>query len=466
MRYISVKCIKGYCFGFILISTLGCKKGEWYDVKTDKSLAVPSTLKDMQALLDNVGVLNGSTIALGEIGSDGHSIKDADAQRLGDTEYNAYTWSYGKPYITVADWASNNDIGAYPRIYYCNTILDGVKKLTPANNEEQLLWNSIKGQALFHRAKNFFDLAQVFAPPYNVTTANTDLSIPLRLESDINIPSKRSSVKETYEQIINDLLTAETLLPATPLFKTRASRPAVFALLARTYLCMQDYVNAKKFADSCLKNFNTLLDYNILSTTDAQPFTIFNPEVIFHSRMLSYRSIRAAMIIDPELYDLYDSNDLRKEIFFTKNLTTGEVKSKGTYTGTVLLFTGLASDEVYLIRAESNARSGNSKAAMEDLNNLLRKRWKAETFKEFTAIDAEDALRQVLNERKKELLLRGLRWSDLRRLNQDERFKITINRIISGTTYTLEPESFKYTLPIPDDIIQITGMTQNLGWGK
>ncbi len=167
-----------------------------------------------------------------------------------------------------------------------------------------------------------------------------------------------------------------------------------------------------------------------------------------------------------DLYSSYVENDLRKVILFKENEGTNDVKAKGTYTGSTLLFSGLATDEVYLIRAECNARMNNVKEAMKDLNTLLKKRWKVGTFMDLSAIDGKDALEQVLVERKKELLLRGLRWSDLRRLNKDEYFKTTLTRNIGGKKYTIEPDSYKYTLPFPDDIIQITGMEQNPGWNK
>jgi tetratricopeptide (TPR) repeat protein len=463
MKIINFQCIKYSMFFSLIVFVMACKKGDWYDVKMDKSLTIPSTLKDMQALLDNVGVLNDNYIALGEIGSDGHFIKDSYASRLRDTEFNAYTWTYDKPYIAVPDWAFTNDIGAYPRIYYCNLVLDLVHKVSINSDQERDQMNNVIGQSLFLRAQDFYNLAQVYSPPYFAATAANDLSIPLRLESDINIPSRRSTVKKTYEQIISDLLLAKTLLPNTPLYKTRASKPAAFALLARTYLCMGDYINAGAYADSCLTIYSNLIDYNTLDTTVLTPFPIFNPEVIFHSRMIYYSSVRSAMFIDPELYALFDKNDLRKVVFFNVN-SAGDITAKDSYTGGTLLFSGIATDELYLIRAECNARVNNINAAMRDLNKLLRSRWKAGFFRDFIATDSTDALRKILIERKKELLLRGVRWSDLKRLNQDERFKVTLTRTIGDKTYTLEPGSYRYALPLPDDILQMTGMPQNLGW--
>ncbi|MBN8856731.1 MAG: RagB/SusD family nutrient uptake outer membrane protein, partial [Sphingobacteriales bacterium] len=62
------------------------------------------------------------------------------------------------------------------------------------------------------------------------------------------------------------------------------------------------------------------------------------------------------------------------------------------------------------------------------------------------------ALDTILVERRKELPFRGVRWTDLRRLNLEGR-TITLTRVLNGTTYQLPPNSKLYTLPIPPDVI-------------
>jgi hypothetical protein len=90
----------------------------------------------------------------------------------------------------------------------------------------------------------------------------------------------------------------------------------------------------------------------------------------------------------------------------------------------------------------------------------LSKRWKNGFFQAVTASSAADALTKILTERRKELVFRGLRWADIKRLNL-EGANISLTRKLNGQTYTLSPNHPRFALPIPDDVIQISGMPQN-----
>ena len=165
------------------------------------------------------------------------------------------------------------------------------------------------------------------------------------------------------------------------------------------------------------------------------------------------------LIIDTILYKTYNTNDLRLQLFF--KVSSGVNTYKGSYGGSSTFFNGLTTDELYLIRAECYARLNNKDAALSDLNALLVKRWKTGTFVPYTAASADEALKVILHERRKELIYRGLRWMDLRRLNQDSRFAAILQRNLNGIIYTLPPNDPKYVLPIPDLVIQLSGIEQN-----
>jgi hypothetical protein len=89
---------------------------------------------------------------------------------------------------------------------------------------------------------------------------------------------------------------------------------------------------------------------------------------------------------------------------------------------------------------------------MNVLNDLLVKRFKNGTFVPLTALNAIEALDMILAERRKELPFRGLRWSDLRRLNKEGE-NITIRRMVNGIMYELPPKSKKYVFLLPDNVV-------------
>jgi len=87
-------------------------------------------------------------------------------------------------------------------------------------------------------------------------------------------------------------------------------------------------------------------------------------------------------------------------------------------------------------------------------------RWRKNRFQPFTAASTGEALALVLKERRKELLFRGLRWMDIKRLNK-EGAGINITRVVNGMRYTLEPGDPRFALPLPADVIDASGMPQN-----
>ena len=433
-----------------------CTKDKWFDAKQSLTQVVPTRITDFQGLLDNI-LMDWNSPYLMEMGTDDHYATDAAYLLLSVNEKNAYTWAHDLPYTSVIDWNALND-GTWVRMYYANLVLDGLKTTAGAGSFD---YNNVQGQALFYRAKNFYDLLQEYAPIYDSVKSATDPGIPLRIESDINIPTKRATVKEGYDQMISDLTQAIPLLPVTPLYKTRPSKPACYALMARLYLNVGDYADAGKYADSCLSLYTSLLDFNTLNLALATPLVNYNSDVIFNCSM-NVGSLSNTRI-DSLLYKQYDSNDLRKAVFFKVNPDNTIAFRNSNYG--ITCFSGMSIEEMFIVRAEVKARQGQTAAALSDINTLLRARYKKGTYVDKTAASPDEALSIVLTERRKELLMHGQRWSDLRRLNKDPRFAKTLTRVIAGKTYTLEPGSFKYTLPLPDDVIsQVPGLQQNPGW--
>lgn len=456
--------IRLFLIYWVLLTATGlvsCKKA-FLNKLPSTALVVPSTLSDYQQLLDNTVVTTGTPL-LGEVSADNFYLPYSTWQALDSREHNAYIWAADiyEGQGLVDDW----DV-PYQQVFYANVVLEGLSSI-PVTMANQQPWDNEEGSALFLRAYAFYNVAQLFAPPYDSATAATDLGIPLRLHSDVTIPSVRASLAATYEQITGDLRLARTLLPATLPGQTlnRPSQPAALALLARVYLAMRAYDSAGRYADSALQRYNALMDYNTLDTLSRFPFPLLNAETLYQTRIVNYTQCLAAIaypntLIDSTLYASYSPQDLRRALFYQLN-TNGLPNMKAGYANVVWPFTGLATDELYLIRAECAARAGHTTAALADINTLLQHRYATGTFTPLTAASPQQALDTILAERRKELPFRSVRWTDLRRLNLEGR-NITLTRTLNGMAYQLLPNSKLYTLPIPPDILNFNPtMKQN-----
>lgn len=457
---------------------LSCKK--YLDVKPDDSLVSPKTIEDAQALLDNSNVMNQvSTPSYGEASADDYYLTTSPANE--SAELRTYTWAPFENYI-ANDWSAG-----YLAIYYSNLALETVNK-NPKTSENAKAWNNVYGSALFFRSYYFLNLAWTFAKSYDENTSNSDLGIALRLQSDPNIKSTRASVKESYTQIVKDAKEAIDYLPTTPTHSFRPSKAAGYGLLARCYLSMRQYDSAYKYSDLCLQINPSLINYNDTATSAPDriyinvgayynsrlpSFTRFNKETIFYTEI--NKTIPGVLLTDAgskidRVTIGYDLADLRYNAFIVPQAATPASfrgRFKGSYAQNIsVFFSGIASDEMYLIKAECMARGingnpGNSVASMTVLNTLLYKRYKT-GFGGISATDATDALNKILLERRKELLMRGLRWMDIKRLNKEGR-NIVLTRIhpITGGTITLQPNANFYALPLPTDLIIQSGMPQN-----
>lgn len=463
----------------LCLTVSSCQK--YLDVKKSSAQIYIETPADCQLVLDNYSIMNSDFPSDGEQSSDdyylGTNVYNAN---LAQEEKDLYVWA-PKAIRAKADmqWTK-----PYNAVYFTNLVLETLDKIK--GSTDVATYNSLRGSALFLRAFKFWSIAQLYTKPYSSAAAQ-DPGIPIRTSSDVSDAAGRGTLKETYDKITQDLLEAISLLPVTSTVASRPNKVSAYALLARVYLSMEDYPQALTNADASLKLKSDLLDYN-LSTVDkvsTTPFLRFNTEVLFQSLLnANYSVLYAGSVygptarVAPDLYNLYDNNDWRKTVFFKAVLTftsAGAVPD-GTYiyTGNYepafgpQFFNGLTTSEMYLIRSECYARAGNVSSAMADLNTLLIKRWKnTVTYPTQTATSADDALAKIIKERRKELLMRGLRWTDLRRLNKDTRFAVNLSRTVNegtpavATSYTLPANDARYTLLIPQEVVTQTGMQQN-----
>jgi tetratricopeptide (TPR) repeat protein len=329
-------------------------------------------------------------------------------------------------------------------------------------------WDNIKGSALFFRATSFLKGLWIFSKAYDPETADNEFGIILRLDPGYEQRSKRASLSQCYKKIVDDLLLSSSLLPEHPQHVMRPSKPAAYAMLSRAFLSMRKYDSAYKYSDLCLQLNHELLDYNKEDFSDLLfPFKPMNKEIIFYENIgvMYYRISPNEVLVDSSLVGTFKDGDLRREAFLldASALYPGRIGYiyRGTYTGEFsTIFTGLTTAEMYLTRAECRARLGKLDGALSDLNFLLQNRFKLDNFSPLMNMDKENLLKAILEERRKELMFRGLRWMDIKRLNMEGR-NIILKRIIMDSEFTLKPNENRYALPLPFDIVEMTGIPQN-----
>ena len=157
----------------------------------------------------------------------------------------------------------------YNGIFRVNTVLDRIDIPTDYSGSQKA---QFIGEAKFLRGLFYFDLVRIFGGVPIVTTV---LSIE---ESKI---IGRSTEKEVYAQIVNDLKDAANSLPASSKIAWgRASKGAAVALLAKVHVYLKDWNNAKTYFESL---FSSEFSYSLVSNYGDlfQIATEKNSEVIY-----------------------------------------------------------------------------------------------------------------------------------------------------------------------------------------
>lgn len=439
-----------FLFFVISLNIYSCK--DYLSVKPDKKLAIPYTGDDLQAILDNVVTINNLNSGLAEIASDNFFLPYENWKSILEEENrSAYLWQ--KIPVHELYWSY-----MYMRIYYANTVLDYIDKVQYRSEEQK---QQIYGSALFVRGKAFHKLAEVFSVPYDKSTAKDRLGIVLKLSSDINEKIERSTLEQTYLQIKEDLNKAVyKLAAAMPEYPTRASKAAAYGALARYHLSKREYQQAGLYADSCLAIKNDLIDYNTVVQNKPYPFELYNKEVVYHTRCYPFRNLSEENArVDTFLFDLYDPKDLRKKLFFTK-----QADNYYSFTGDYSLsifekFDGITTAEMILIQAETKARAGNIEETRQVLIYLLKNRYTDITDLNIPT-NQKELIDFVMLERRKELIGRGQRWSDIRRLSFEK--ELSISRVLNNEVFMMSSKDIReFTFLLPALVIEKSGVKQN-----
>lgn len=437
--------------GLTIALTSACNP-DFLDIKRDRKQVIPESLDDFNLLLGDVSLFSGSSAASMRSAAAEEFTISGSAWDLLTTfgEKNAYRWQDERFMGTECpDWNYG-----YKRILSAHIILEGLSKIerTGANAN---VYDQVKGKALFHRANANFQLASEFAAPIGDEEHNA-YGLPLRKSADPQEVSIRSSVSETYNSILEDLLAAQQLLGVESTDFYQPSKSTANAMLARVYLAMGRYNDALEAAKTVLDGAGKLLNYQNFSASSRYSFPsrgVGNSEILFYDQGYSTESVAPTKgRINADLITSYAENDLRKNLFF-KLESDGLYSYKGSYVGSSSVFTGLALDEMYLIYAECLIRAGQVQLGLDKLNELLVTRFAKNTYQEYKGLEKNAALDLVLLERRKQLLIRGLRWIDLRRFNFIENRNIQLHRALAGKMYTLMAKDLKFTFLVPNNVI-------------
>lgn len=448
-----------FYFAILCVYVTSCTKSEFLAERPRSSMMIPSTIEDYQMLLNNPLVNEGAT-GLGLLSSDDVYFDEEALASVQPIVRNVYLWEQdmyaGEQ--QVKDWENG-----YFAIFIANNVIEGIDRVDGhASHKEDIL-----GQAYFKRAYAFFDLAVHFCD-YFKGDGSDQLGLPLKTTADANVVEQRASLYETFELIMSDLLKAKDLLKKNlPVEdKYRPSVSACFALLAKIELYRGNYENAERYADACLELSDILLDYNLIDLNVSNPFISDHAEIIYKTLCPMYVELYGADFsparVNPALIDLFEVDEPWKDLYFG-------IDSRGlsflnySYTAfSVFPFTGLATDEIYLIKAESAIRNGNNADAYEVLGKFLRMRYNdIPYYLENVELGQAELLDIILLERRKELVWRGARWLDLKRLNAEGR-AISVSRHNDESDLILAPDDPRYTFSIPLGEINRSGITQNI----
>ncbi|MFD2288072.1 RagB/SusD family nutrient uptake outer membrane protein [Pedobacter petrophilus] len=445
-------------FGFLFAAAAlsGCKK--FVDIKTQGNL-VPNQTINYRYLLNSTSAFE-SVANLSDFASSDININDATQQgSLSGSQSNGYfSNSYNwQPVIFPFGTAYEQDPGwnaLYATVLSSNTIINEL----PASDGSQAEKDALTAEALVHRADAYLNLINTYAKPYNPATASTDSGVPLLLVQTISQSLNRATIQTVYTQVVNDLIAAIPALPVTQAYNTLPSKASAYGELARCYLLMKDYANAGKYADEALKLRSTVNDLSTLTsvTSSNYPRRINDPEILLSKVSLGGSLIfsPAALKLSEEYLTLLGTKDQRYTLF-----TVPAANISTTYTGRFFYKEGAIGEtrnqgvsvpEMMLIRAEVYARAGDLSSAMNALNALRIKRFKTIDYVPLVATSVNDALTKVIDERRKEFFGTAIRWWDMRRLKDEVLFQKTYTRIFNGTTYTLAPNSNRYTFPIAE----------------
>ncbi len=446
------------------------------------------------------GMHTGSYVLATEIMADNFNAVVGYSNTFGDM----YRWQFN---TQTGDFESIWD-GYQGLIGRCNHIIEYGKKVD-LTDEEKFTDDQVTeieqviGEAYFLRAYSLYALAQFFCADYDVSTAdgaNTGVAYSTTYSptSDNSAYPGRSTLAETYEQILTDVDSAKAKIPATPTSLTKAnpqayvSQDVITGFEARVALAMDDYDTAAEKAVELIEGGayalcateDELIDmWHNDNTAEAiwqLPIPSANEVVGSSSRIGSYflpytEGSTPDYIPSGDFINLFEAEDLRINAYFkleqivTTNGTSGYVyelnkfpDDSGIHQNIVKTEDGrfqsepkiMRIAEMYLIAAEAYAKLGNTSLGGKYLNELQKNRF--EDFIEVSYSNADVLMNEIKDERRREMVCEGTRLFDLKRWNMGVTRTTTQQDdlcLFPGSSVTTKltkaANDYKMVLPIP-----------------
>lgn len=381
----------------------------------------------------------------------------------------------------------------YSVIGDCNFFFDYVERLrsTLTEDDEFDHLRALEGEVYFARALAYSELIKLFCKAYNPATAADELGVVL-VESYHN-PGRiiRSSLKTSYQFVLNDLKKADEYID---LEETNNSvyftKSLVNALYARIYLYMQDWDNAIEYSSKVIDDEFLGLSsasaaygstgqsyYQYMWTNDAASEIIwkvgFTPTSYggaLGREFLGYDYVSFKPDYVPAAWalNLYSESDLRAPTFFSTQITGYPhalewpllVKYFGNETllQNRILHVNMPKvfrlSEQYLIRAEAYCHNGEYTLAGEDITTLRVARY---TSYGSTSLSENSWLKEISDERVRELYMEGFRLQDLKRWHMGFERTPQQSSVRQGSSLKIEADDALFVWPIPQHELSSPG---------
>jgi hypothetical protein len=454
-------------FALLMALLVSCKKSFLEVVPKGKLIA--QKVSDYNLLLSNLDLVNVGATAQVPMGDELASIEpyfsgaNLKTQRL--FRWDDVVYEPDEDAIELKTPMQN--------IYLFNKIINEVPNAKDGTEQQK---TSIAAEAMAGRAWTYFLLINYFGKPYHQVTSATDLGFPIVKNADVTATKfTRASVKEVYEFIVNDLISAIPNLPERTTHRVRMSKSAAEGLLGKVYLFMGKFNEALPLLNAAITDMGNadipvrLYDYNVTFAPGGAflPIGSFGPsypyvpniqESIFGKQAFSFWTFSAnELVLSRQTVDLFDASDLRlkfysKATYFGPDYPNGLLRKMGPSN----IQYGVLVPDIYLLRAECKARLNDLTGAKADVETLRKNRMPASSAPVPTAVASQSLslLKFILDERIREFAVSGYRWFDMRRLSVDPLFSNTVftHTLYSTTgsvasTFTLKPARFVLRFP-------------------